>query len=50
MQVVDPARGEMEEIVEKIVSASGVDFNGDQEECEEVSEIFESITRCLVPH
>ena len=33
--------GEMEEIVEKIVSASGVDFNGDQEECEEVSEIFE---------
>ena len=33
--------GDMEELVEKIVSASGVDFIGDQEEIEEVSEIFE---------
>jgi len=33
--------GEMEEVVEKIVSASGVDFSGDQEEGEEISEIFE---------
>ena len=33
--------GDMEELVEKIVSASGVDFVGDQEEIEEVSEIFE---------
>ena len=33
--------GEMEEVVEKIVSASGVDFTGDQEESEEVREIFE---------
>ena len=32
---------DMEEVVEKIVSASGVDFIGDQEDVEEVSEIFE---------
>ena len=35
--------GDMEEMVEKIVSASGVDFLGDQEESEEVREIFEML-------